>query len=88
MNIAYIAKNVRRLLTVTFFMLLLFGRGIAQDIDVHITLNRSQINSTSLNYLDDLSDDIETYINDFDWTYSPSHPNDIINLDIQITLIS
>lgn len=62
--------------------------GYAQDIDAHVTLDRSQVNSTSLNFLDNFPQQLETYINQYDWIDANFQKEERIGVDIQITLTS
>jgi len=39
----------------------------AQELDVNVELNKSQINASSVGYIDELDQKIETYVNDYDW---------------------
>ena len=60
----------------------------AQELNAQVTLNKSQISSTSLDYLDNLPRQIEEYINQFDWTNANFSENERINISIQINLLS
>jgi len=74
-----------------FFLILLMIPNTslqAQEINVSITLDRSQINSTSLNYMNGFSDRLETYINEYDWIDPNFSQPERIGVDMQITLLS
>lgn len=60
----------------------------AQELNAKITLNKSQISGTSLNYIDDLPRQLENYINEFNWTGTGFNDEERINVDIRITLLS
>lgn len=62
----------------------LFG----QEIDADVSIDRSRINSTSLNYLDNFATEIENYINEYNWTDAGFLPEERINVDMQIILLS
>lgn len=69
-------------------LLLLPIRGISQEIDARVTVDRSQLSNTSLSFLDNLSDEIEAYINEYNWTDTDFKLQERIRLDLQITLMS
>lgn len=78
-----------------FCFLLLFWGGLffssptfGQEINADVTIDRSQISSTSLNYLDSFSQQLETYINEYNWISPTFREEERIGLDIQITLLS
>ena len=60
----------------------------AQDIDANVTIDRSQLSSTSLNYLDNLPQQIEAYINQHEWTSKNFNENERIKMSLQINLLS
>ncbi|MDZ7657668.1 DUF4835 family protein [Fodinibius sp.] len=60
----------------------------AQEINAQVTLDKSQISSTSLNYLDNLPQQIEEYINQFEWTNANFNENERIKMSLQINLLS
>lgn len=62
--------------------------GFAQEIEANVTVDRSQISSTSLGYLDNLPQELETYINEYDWIDPSFRKEERIGMDIQITLLS
>jgi hypothetical protein len=59
-----------------------------QEIDATVHVDRSQINNTSLDYLNNLADEIQKYINNYTWTNDYFQPRERIHADIQITLLS
>ena len=60
----------------------------AQEINADVTVDRSQISSTSLSYLDNLPQQIEEYINQFEWTNANFNENERIKMSLQINLLS
>src|SRR6056297_3409760 len=60
----------------------------AQEINASVHVDRSQINNTSLDYLDNLADQIQSYLNDYTWTKNDFQPKEKINVAFQITLLS
>ncbi|MDZ7717108.1 MAG: DUF4835 family protein [Balneolaceae bacterium] len=75
-------------LSVAFALLFLPFRVHAQEINATVQVDRSQINSASINYLDNLSTDIESYLNEHDWIGPNYMEHERINATIQITLMS
>lgn len=78
-----------------FFLLLLVQIGVlgalathAQEIDAEVTVDKSQISGTSLGYVDDLPDQIEEYINQFDWTNRNFNDNEQVKISLQINLLA
>ncbi len=53
-----------------------------------VTVDRSQINSTSLNFVDNLSDEIESYVNEYDWINAEFQSRERIRANMRITLLS
>lgn len=72
-----------------FFMLGIVAStpGYGQEINASVTVDRSQLSSTSLGYLDNLDDKIEVYINEYDWINHTFSEVEQIGMDIQITLM-
>jgi hypothetical protein len=58
----------------------------AQEFVANVTLNKSQITNTSLDYLDDLVPLIENYINNHNWTDHRFEDHERIRMNIQIIL--
>ncbi len=61
---------------------------VAQEFNARVSLNKSQIQNASLDYLDDLVPLIENYINNFNWTELTFEENERIRLNMQIILTS
>ncbi|TYP95642.1 protein of unknown function (DUF4835) [Fodinibius salinus] len=82
-------KNRTSRFIVIFGLLLLFPFLLhAQEINATITVDKSQLSSTSLGYLDRLPNIIETYINEYDWINADFQENERIEMEMQITLMS
>lgn len=60
----------------------------AQEFNIEVTVDRSQVNSASLNYLDDFATRIATYLNDHDWTDATFQELERIDARIQVVLLS
>ncbi|MCW9706047.1 DUF4835 family protein [Aliifodinibius sp. 1BSP15-2V2] len=60
----------------------------SQELEAEVTVDRSQINNTSLTAIDNLAEEIETYINEHNWINASFTPQERIGVDIQITLLS
>lgn len=75
-------------LMLCFFCLLSPRQAVSQEINADVTVDRSQINNTSLGFLDNLSDEIETYINEYPWTDTNFRTEERVRVDLQITLLS
>jgi hypothetical protein len=60
----------------------------AQELNANVTIDRSQISSTSLNYLDNLAQELETYINEYNWIDANFQEQERIGMDLQITLLA
>ncbi|HET6528947.1 MAG TPA: DUF4835 family protein [Balneolaceae bacterium] len=58
-----------------------------QEISADVSVDRSRINSTSLNYLDNFAVEIENYINEYDWINAGFLPEERIDVDMQIILL-
>ncbi|WP_445665887.1 type IX secretion system protein PorD [Fodinibius sp. AD559] len=87
MNISSLKKNI----SIFLFLILFIGgpQSIwAQEINANVTIDRSQINSTSLGYLDKLPQQIEEYINQYEWTNANFNENERIKMSLQINLLS
>ena len=59
-----------------------------QELDANVTVDRSQISGTSLGYLDNFDEQIETYINQYDWIDATFQEEEKIDLDLQIILLN
>ncbi len=60
----------------------------AQEINADVRVDRSQVDNTSLNYLDDFAEKIETYISDNTWTNDEFQSREQINVMLQINLLA
>ncbi|NGP87804.1 DUF4835 family protein [Fodinibius halophilus] len=60
----------------------------AQEVEAEVSIDRSQLSSTSLNYLNDLPNKIEVYINEYNWIDAEFREHERIKMNIQITLLS
>ncbi len=58
----------------------------AQEINAEVQVDRSQITGTSLDYLNNLSDEIENYLNGYDWTTDNFQEFEQLDVSIQIYL--
>lgn len=64
------------------------AQSMAQDINADVSIDRSQISGTSLSFLDNLSGEIESYINGNEWGDISLQEHERINLEMRITLLS
>lgn len=60
----------------------------AQEFDVEVTLDDSQVTSASLNYLDNFPSEIEAYFNEYDWIDASFQEFERIHAELQIVLLS
>jgi len=60
----------------------------AQELNVSVQVDRSRINSASLSYMDSFADNIESYMNEFNWIEPNFGEEESIDATIQITLLS
>ncbi|MFH5884877.1 DUF4835 family protein [Halalkalibaculum sp. DA3122] len=60
----------------------------AQEFNMEVTVDRSQVSSSSLAYLDNLPGEIETYFNEHDWIDASFLDHERIDADLQIILLS
>ncbi len=67
--------------------ILLGSPALAQEIDASVTVDRSQISGTSLNYLNDFPRELEIYINEYNWTSANFREEERLGVDLQITLL-
>ncbi|SMO65454.1 DUF4835 family protein [Fodinibius sediminis] len=87
MNLLSVSKRWSSL-ALCLLALLFSEQAACQEINADVTVDRSQINSTSLSYMDNLSDEIETYLNEYTWTDTNFGTEERVRVDIQITLLS
>jgi len=88
MNISSFLKIYLRIVLLSFLTAISVLPAIAQELNANVTVDRSQVSSTSLNYLDNLSQELEVYINEYDWIDANFREEERINVDMQITLLS
>lgn len=88
MNISRLSNCLYRSILLLLGVLLIPQQTTAQEINADVTVDRSQINSTSLNFVDNLSDEIESYMNEHDWITAEFQPHERIEVNMQITLLS
>lgn len=79
-----------RFLTIFFLIHLIMAVCFAhaQELDIEVTVDRSQVNSSSLNYLDNFPGQIESYFNDHDWIDANFEEQEKIEVQLQIVLLS
>lgn len=61
---------------------------LAQNLNFDIHINAYQIERTSLSYLNNFDEKIETYLNGYDWTINDLQTQERVKTDIQIILTS
>ncbi|MGD8427679.1 MAG: DUF4835 family protein [Balneolaceae bacterium] len=88
MNISCFYRFCAKGAIIPVILILSFSSVMGQEIDANVTVDRSQINRTSLNFLDNLAQQLETYINEYDWVTPNFRKEERIGVDIQITLMS
>jgi len=90
MNISHFYKQRLKWwgILLIFVASMLPTRAFCQELNVNVTLDESQVNSTSLNFLDDFTQKLETYINQYDWVDANFQKEERIGADMQITLTS
>jgi len=71
------------------FLLLTFPKSAsqAQELNVSVQVDRSRINTASLTYMDNFAENIETYMNEFNWIEPNFGEDEKIDASIQITLL-
>lgn len=74
------------LLTAVFFIFP--GIAVAQEFNMEVTVDQSQVSSASLNYLDDFPSEIESYFNEHDWIDATFQEHERIEAELQIVLLS
>lgn len=80
--------KVLLIFSLAFLLLIWFNtEAEAQELNVTVQVDRSRINSTSLNYLDGFADNIEVYMNEFNWIEPNFGEDEKIDATIQITLL-
>ncbi len=82
-------KNfIKKILIALILSLTSVYTAFAQELNVNVQVNRSRIAGASLDYLDNFEEEIENYINGYDWTNADFMPQERIEADIQIYLTS
>lgn len=75
-----------------FFALALFlisaSTTVGQELNVDVRVNKSQIEGASLGYLNSFDEEIEAYLNGYDWINDNFQPQERIEANIQIYLTS
>lgn len=86
------SRFYRKILTRLFAVLILFSglftSGFGQELNASVTVDRSQLNSSSLGFLDDFPSKIESYLNGYDWIDPTFRDKEKININIRVTLLS
>lgn len=83
-----ISSFFRYTIWITFFMALGVTQIFAQDINIEVTVDRSQVSGTSLDFLDNLDSQIERYINENGWSNTNFQQQERIQAEMRITLLS
>lgn len=83
-------KNIKLPVFSAIFLLWLgvTTASFAQEIDATVHIDLSQINNTSLDYLNNLAGKFQSYLNKYSWTNDTFQPYERIRATFQITLIS
>jgi len=79
-------SSVKKIIVTLFLMLFGFLPVVAQEFNARVSLNKSQIQNVSLDYLDELVPLIEGYINNHTWTDLRFEDHERIRMNIQIIL--
>lgn len=80
---------MRKFLLLVGMLLLIAGRAsFAQELNVNVEINSSRIENATINYLDNFEEEIETYLNGYNWTQDQFKPYESIKAEIQIFLTS
>lgn len=70
-----------------FLMIIaIIQNGLAQEFNARVSLNKSQIQNVSLDYLDDMIPLVESYINNHTWTDFRFEEKERIRMNVQIVL--
>ena len=78
--------SISRYILLLFSLLATYTSAGAQEINATVQVDRSRINNTSLNYLDNFAGEIESYINDYTWSNDTFQSHEQINVMMQINL--
>lgn len=76
----------KALSTLLLISLAICGEVVAQEFNARVTLNKSQIQNASLDYLDEIVPLIEGYINNHTWTDLRFEDHEKIRMTIQVIL--
>ncbi|MDZ7692640.1 MAG: DUF4835 family protein [Balneolaceae bacterium] len=71
-----------------FILLIPFQLATAQEFDLEVTVDESQVSSASLNYLSNFPDEIESYFNEHNWIDAGFQQQERIQGELQIVLLS
>lgn len=59
----------------------------AQELNVSVQVDRSRLSSSSLDHMDNFADEIESYMNEFNWIEPNFGDNEKVDVSFQITLL-
>ena len=77
----------KKIVYLSFLILLIGGWSArAQELDCKVSLDMSQVNSSNLDYLNNLKSAIESYINDYHWTSDKFQDYERIKFNIQVII--
>lgn len=80
--------NTRFLTLLILFFCLAGLQATAQELNIDVTIDRSRVDNQSLDFLNNFEREIESYLNDFDWTDRSFSTRERINGEMQVTLLS
>jgi len=78
----------RALPIITFLVFAVAASSKAQDLDCEVIVNLDQISSANTDYLKNLKPDIETYLNEYEWTDDRFMEHERIKCTLQFDLTS
>lgn len=87
-NPKIIIRGLTKALLCLLLVAVIFERGSAQELNISVNVDFSQINTTSIDYLDELRPLVESYLNEFRWTKDNFEEIERIRGNIQIFLSS
>ncbi len=77
----------KKIVYLSFLILLIGGwNARAQELDCTVSLDMSQVNSSNVDYLNNLKPAIESYINDYHWTSDKFQDYERIKFNIQVII--
>ena len=89
MKLAEIPFYLFHFLGLPILVLHLWGSpALAQEFNVEVTVDQSQVSSTSLNYMDNFPQEVESYFNEYDWVDARFLKQERIDAELQIVLLS